>query len=376
MASSGTTEPSPDPIPFNDLSRFAPDVRARIDAAVDRVVSSGWFVMGPEHDAFEAELAAYLGVAHAVLVANGTDALELAFAALGVQPGDSIVTVANAGGYSSVAARLLGAEPVYVDIDAGTHQATALGVREAIEGAPTPPRAVVVTHLYGGMAPVAEIVAVAREHGIPVIEDTAQALGATFEGRRAGSFGDIATTSFYPTKNLGALGDGGAVVTSDPVLAATVRRMRQYGWEGKYNIAHARGRNSRLDELQAAILRERLPELDAWNERRREIHRRYEAAVSSGARLVNTAGESFIGHLAVLETDDRDAVRDRLLALGIRTDIHYPTPDHLQPLIAREHAQPGLPVTERAAGRILSLPLFPELRDDEIDRICAALGQL
>jgi dTDP-4-amino-4,6-dideoxygalactose transaminase len=376
VASSGTSGPSPDAIPFNDLSRFAPEVRTRIDAAIARVLSSGWFVLGPEHDAFEAELAAFLGVENAVLVANGTDALELAFAAVGVTAGDPIVTVANAGGYSSIAARLIGAEPIYVDVDPLTLQATPDAVRSAIEQAATPPRAIVVTHLYGGMAPVAEIVAVAREHGIPVIEDVAQALGATRDGRRAGTFGDIATTSFYPTKNLGALGDGGAVVTSDPELAATVRRMRQYGWEGKYNIAHPRGRNSRLDELQAAILRERLPQLDAWNQRRRDIHLRYEAAVSANARLVNTADESFIGHLAVLEVDDRDGVRERLLEDGIKTDVHYPIPDHQQPLIAQERPRPALPVTERAAGRILSLPLFPELRDDEIDRICAALGRL
>lgn len=376
MASSGTSGPSPDLIPFNDLSRFAPEVRARIDGAIDRVLSSGWFVMGPEHDAFEAELASFLGVEHAVLVANGTDALELAFAAVGVRDGDPIITVANAGGYSSIASRLLGAEPLYVDVDPVRLQADPDAVREAIANAATPPRAIVVTHLYGGMAPVAEIIDVAREHGIPVIEDTAQALGASLDGRRAGSFADIATTSFYPTKNLGALGDGGAVVTRDADLAAKVRRMRQYGWEGKYNIAHPRGRNSRLDELQAAILRERLPDLDAWNLRRREIHQRYEAAVSTYARLVNTASESFIGHLAVLEVDDRDSVRAQLLEQGIKTDVHYPIPDHLQPLIAAEHPRPALPVTERAAGRILSLPLFPELRDDEIDRICAALGGL
>ena len=376
MASSGTSGPSPEPIPFNDLSRFTPELRERIDGAIDRVLSSGWFVLGPEHDAFEAELATFVGVEHAVLVANGTDALELAFAAVGVHEGDPIITVANAGGYSSVAARLLGAEPLYVDVDALTLQASPDAVRDAIATAEAPPRAIVVTHLYGGMAPVAAIVDIAREHGIPVIEDTAQALGASRDGRRAGSFGDIATTSFYPTKNLGALGDGGAVVTADPELAAKVRRMRQYGWEGKYNIAHPRGRNSRLDELQAAILRERLPELDAWNQRRRDIHQRYEAAVSPNARLVNTAGESFIGHLAVLEVDDRDGVRDRLLEQGIRTDVHYPIPDHRQPLIAQERPRPSLPVTERAAGRILSLPLFPELRDDEIERICSALGAL
>jgi dTDP-4-amino-4,6-dideoxygalactose transaminase len=357
---------------------MAPDTRAHVDEAIARVVASGWYVMGPEHDAFEAELAAYGGVDHCIAVGNGTDALELALAALGVGQGDRVVTVANAGGYTTIASRLLGADPVYCDVSSDTLQATADSVRAAIESLDAPPAAIVVTHLYGAMAPIEEIAALAADHGIPVIEDCAQALGARRGGRAAGSFADISTTSFYPTKNLGALGDGGAVLTSSAALADRVRRMRQYGWEGKYTIAHPHGRNTRMDELQAAILRAKLPGLDAANERRREIHARYEqaAAGSAGIRIVNRSGESFIGHLAVAVADDRDAVRAALAERGIRTDVHYPIADHLQPLIAGEGARPALPATEQATASVISLPLFPELRDDEVDRVCAALAEL
>jgi len=353
-------------------------VQAQIDAAIARVVASGWYVMGPEHDAFESELAAYAGVDHAVALGNGTDALELALYAVGVRPADRVLAVANAGGYTTIASRLLGADPLYCDVASDTLQATAQTVTDAIDGSGDKPAAIVVTHLYGAMAPVEELVALARERGIPVIEDCAQALGARQGGRAAGTFGDIATTSFYPTKNLGALGDGGAVFTESADLAATVRRMRQYGWEGKYSIAHPHGRNSRMDELQAAILRVKLPYLDAWNERRRDIHRRYEQAASGahGVRLVSTASESYTGHLAAVIADDRDDARAALTASGIRTDVHYPIPDHRQPLIAGEGERPALPATEHASASVFSLPLFPELRADEVDRICAALEEL
>jgi dTDP-4-amino-4,6-dideoxygalactose transaminase len=371
-----STTPGSDPVPFGDLSRAAAD--EGVAEAIDRVVASGWYVMGPEHDAFEAELAAYAGTSHGIAVGNGTDALELALAAVGVGPGDRVVTVANAGGYTTIASRLLGADPLYCDISAETHQATPETVEAAMEGAEGRIGAIVVTHLYGAMAPVEPIVVLAHARGIPVVEDCAQALGARTSGRAAGTFGDIATTSFYPTKNLGALGDGGALLTDSSEFAASVRAMRQYGWQGKYTIAHPHGRNSRMDELQAAVLRARLPRLDAANERRREIHLRYEqaAAGAGGVRMLNAASEAFIGHLAVVVADDRDAARDLLTDRGIRTDVHYPTPDHRQPLIAGEGVRPALPATEQAASAVFSLPLFPELRDDEIERVCAALGEL
>ena len=192
----------------------------------------------------------------------------------------------------------------------------------------------------------------------------------------AGTFGDIATTSFYPTKNLAALGDGGAVFTNNTDLAESVRKMRQYGWDSKYHIAHDHGRNSRLDEMQAAILRVRLPLLDSMNGRRREIHARYEAVSSRTARVVGSASESFIAHLAVLTADDRDGVRARLKDHGVSTDVHYPVPDHLQDFPSRKPTPVSLPATERAAQTILSIPMFPELTDAEVERVCRALQSL
>jgi dTDP-4-amino-4,6-dideoxygalactose transaminase len=363
-------------IPFNDLSRASVEVKAEVEAAIARVLASGWFVMGPEHNAFEQELSAYFGVDHAVLVGNGTDALELALAAVGVGVGDLVLTVANAGAYTSVAARLLGATPVFCDVSPSTLLMTADGVREILAGDGRMPKAIVVTHLYGAMAPVREIVAVAREYGVAVVEDCAQSIGARLDGRQSGTFGDIATTSFYPTKNLGALGDGGAVFTRNQELAESVRRMRQYGWDSKYHIAYDHGRNSRMDELQAAILRVKLPHLDAWNERRRQIHSRYEAAVPRRLRFVNSSSESFTAHLAVATSDDRAADREALKKAGIGTDVHYPIPDNKQDFASDRPAPVSLPVTEHAAQTVFSVPMFPELTDDEVDRTCAALASL
>lgn len=371
MASSADTSTT---VPFNDLSRTSPEMSAEIRDAMARVVASGWYVLGPEHDAFEAELADYLGSDHAVALANGTDALELSLSALGVTAGDTVMTVANAGGYTSVATRLLGAEPVYADVSPDTLLLSVKTATEALDALRTPPRVLVVTHLYGAMAPIAELVELAHSRGIAVIEDVAQAIGARAGGRAAGTFADIGTTSFYPTKNLGALGDGGAVVTSNAELAATVRSLRQYGWTSKYRIGRARGRNSRLDELQAAILRVKLPHLDAMNARRRAIHARYEAVSSDALRIVNRSSESFIGHLAVGVASDRDAVRAALDAAGIRTDVHYPIPDHRQDWPGPAAVE--LPETEAASASVVSLPMFPELTDGEVDRVVGALQSI
>lgn len=361
---------SPDRIPFNDLSRTPADFAAQIESAVARVLASGWYVLGPEHDAFEAELAEYVGTSDVVLLGNGTDALELGLAALGVGAGDRVVTVANAGAYSTIAMRLLGAVPVFAEVSADTHLMTVETFAAALASSPQTPRAVVVTHLYGAVADVEGIAALARRHGIAVLEDCAQSLGARRDGRLAGTVGDLATTSFYPTKNLGALGDGGAVYTNDPALADAVRRMRQYGWTSKYRIEFDHGRNSRLDEIQAAILRIKLPHLDEWNERRRAIHSRYEAASGS---LVHSADEAFIAHLAVATSPHRDRVREQLASAGVSTDVHYPLPDHQQ-AFPGGLASVSLPVTERLAGEVFSLPMFPELTESEVDRISEALA--
>jgi dTDP-3-amino-2,3,6-trideoxy-4-keto-D-glucose/dTDP-3-amino-3,4,6-trideoxy-alpha-D-glucose/dTDP-2,6-dideoxy-D-kanosamine transaminase len=360
------------PVPFNDLGRGTAALRPQIDAAISRVLSSGWFVMGPEHDSFETEIGQYLGGSRAVLVGNGTDALELALIALGVQPGDTVLTAANAGGYAATAARSIGATPAFVDVEPDTHLLSVRTVNAALDELDHTPAVLVVTHLYGAMADIVALVDRAHERGMSVIEDCAQALGAIRDGKRAGTVGDIGTTSFYPTKNLGALGDGGAIFTNVASIDVELRKLRQYGWESKYRASSGRGRNSRLDELQAAILRVKLPMLDSQNERRRAIHSSYEQAAGAGVRLVNTATGAFTAHLAVAVVAERDRVKAAFEAAGIRTDIHYPVADHLQP-IAHSPASTSLPVTEKLASEILSLPLFPELTDREIERVQRAI---
>ena len=363
-------------VPFNDLGRGAQIIRDSLDEVISRVVGSGWYVLGPEHDGFENELATYMGVAHAVGVGNGTDALQLALTGLGVGTGDTVLTAANAGGYTSTAARSIGAVPVFADVDATTMLMTTETVAAAVAALEIAPKVIVVTHLFGTAADIVPIVEWAHDRDIFVLEDCAQSLGAMVGDRRAGSIADVATTSFYPTKNLGALGDGGAILTSSDDLARTLRQLRQYGWSSKYQTTVQGGRNSRLDELQAAILRTKLTMLDGWNQRRREIHARYEAAVSSNARMVNVASPGYVGHLAVVEVQDREAAKSIFDKHGIRTDVHYPIPDHLQPIAAGSRVAMALPVTERAAEHIISVPLFPELNDDEIERTCVALSEL
>lgn len=369
------TSPRPDvaatpPVPLNDLSRALRAERGDLLDAMARVVDSGWLVLGPEHTAFEAELAAFLGVPHALGVASGTDALELAMRA--VVPADRpvVVTAANCGGYSTTAARRAGLTVRYADVDEDTHLLTPAGLAPVLG---PDVGAVVVTHLYGRSADVAAIRAVCEPHGVRVIEDCAQALGATRPEGRVGSLADVAAFSFYPTKNLGALGDGGAVATASDEVAATVRELRQYGWQGKYTIGRTGGVNSRLDEVQAAVLRTRLPRLDAANERRRTILAAYAAAAPDGVRVLPAEGPGHVAHLGVVVTDRRADLAAHLAAHGVRTDVHYPLPDHRQPAIATEHADVRLPTTERLAETVLSLPLFPELADDEVARVCDAL---
>lgn len=366
-------------VPFNDLSRFTPALREGILEATSRVFDRGWFAMGPENQALEKELEAFLDVAHAALTANGTDSLVLALSALGVGRGDLVLTCANAGGYTATATRLLGATPVYCDVDPATLLATvdtvAAGFDQAVAVHGREPSCIVVTHLYGASADIFAITAWAHRRGIPVLEDCAQALGGTIGGTRLGSVGDISITSFYPTKNLGALGDAGAVFTNTPELDARVRRLRQYGWETKYRSATPGGMNSRCDELQAAILRVKLPLLDGWNARRRDIHAQYEGALdSTDVRLLHSSESEHVGHLAVLIAADRDATARVFSRHGVTTDIHYPVCDHRQQIAENDGA--SLPVSEYAVDHVLSIPLFPELTDVEIERVVAALRDL
>lgn len=360
---------------FNDSARQVRALRSRIGDALDEVVDSGWYIHGRQHDAFEAEFARYCGVSECVGVGNGTDALEIALRAVGCGPGSEVITVANAGMYTTAACVAVGSVPVFVDIDPST-LLLSVDLLEPLLSEDT--RAVVVTHLYGCMADVEAVVRLVRPQGIAVIEDCAQAHGARHGDRVAGSFGDLATFSFYPTKNLGALGDGGAILTSDSDLAARVRSLRQYGWSGKYDAAVPGGRNSRLDELQASVLRVKLPLLDEWNERRRSIVARYREAASGGPlALAHRPGQEYVAHLCVGTHPRRDEARAALLALGVDTAVHYPIPDHLQTALADVPWRAGnLAATERASQTVLSLPCYPELADSEIEHVANALREL
>jgi len=359
-------------IPLNDLGRCVEQLRSEIDERVAEVLDSAWFVLGPQGRAFEAELTAYLGVP-VLGVGNGTDALELAMRSTVTGRRRQVLCAANAGGYAATAARVAGLHPVYADVDPDTHVLTP----ETIEPRLTDEvGAVVVTHLYGRAAGVPEIVQLCRPRGIAVIEDCAQALGARTAGGAVGALGDVATFSFYPTKNLGALGDGGAVASGNAELLEQVRALRQYGWSQKYHVVTGPARNSRLDELQAGLLRVGLGHLDAWNEQRRAILSRYAAAAGEAVTVLPAVGESHVAHLGVIVCRDRDAARAALTQAGVGTDIHYPVPDHHQPAWAGDYPGLTLPVTERLAEQVLSVPLFPQLTEDEIQQVCAALGAL
>jgi dTDP-4-amino-4,6-dideoxygalactose transaminase len=359
-------------VPLNDLSRSWIANNPEVQEAVRRVLSSGWYVLGPETAAFEQQLAEFLGCEHVFGVASGTDALRIALLSVGCENGSEVVCAANAGGYAAVAATSIGSGLVYADVDPASLVLTPETVLAAI-GPDT--RAVVVTHLYGNVADAPAIVAACHERGIAVVEDCAQSLGASLGGVRVGTFGDVAALSFYPTKNLGAAGDGGAIATNDPGIARAVVELRQYGWTGKYQIDRKHGINSRLDELQAAILCVGLNLVDELSERRREIVRRYRDALSMpSVQLVSGETKSFVAHLAVLRCSDRATVMDRLRAAGISTAIHYPIPDHRQRALPAAVRQTELTVTEQACREVLSLPCFPEMDPVELERVSSAIG--
>ena len=356
-------------VPFLDLSRGIAEQRAELDAAVGRVLDEARFVLGEPVRAFEEAFAAWCGAEHAVGVASGTDALELALRAVGVRPGDEVVTAANTCVPTVAAIESAGAVPVLADVD----PATATLTPETVERVLTPrTRAVVPVHLYGQCADVEGLLPLARERGIAVVEDAAQAHGASVGGRRAGSLGDAAAFSFYPTKNLGALGDGGAVVTPDAAVAERARLLRSYGERERYESVVA-GRNSRLDALQAAVLLVRLGRLDAWNERRRAIAAAYDAGLAdAGVELpVEAPGRVHAYHLYVVRSPRRDELRAELADAGIETLVHYPRAVHEHPAYA--HLAGSLPVSERLCAEVLSLPLYPQLRDDEVERVVAAV---
>ena len=351
--------------------------RIAIDAAIARVLDGGVYVLGREVEVFEAAFADFVGVAHAIGVASGTDAIEIALRACEIGSGDLVFSVSHTAVATIAAIERAGATPVLVDVEPGTYT---MAPREFLRALQSPlagrPAAVLPVHIYGQPAELSALTEIARIHGLRLIEDCAQSHGALYRGRAVGSFGDIACFSFYPTKNLGALGDGGMVVTNDPALAAALREIREYGWRERYVSARA-GINSRLDPIQAAILGVKLRSLEADNARRQVVADRYDTGLT-GLPLALPARRlqaTHVFHQYVIRLAERDALRAALQAAGIGSGIHYPVPVHQQPAYSGRLAcgPSGLGVTERAAPQILSLPIYPQISDEAVDRVIAEI---
>ena len=342
---------------------------ADVRRAIDRVIERGWFILGPEVSAFEQEFAAASGGAHAVGVGTGTDAITLILRALGIGTGDEVITSPLSAAYSALAVIMAGARPVFADID--PQRATIDPERIADLVGPRT-RAILPVHLYGQPADMAAIERIAARHNLAIVEDCCQAHLATSGGRAVGTIGVAGAFSFYPTKNLGALGDGGAIVTNDRALADRVKRLRNGGQTDRYHHQEP-GINSRLDDLQAAILRARLPRLRSWTDRRRALAARYRRRLAGApVEMLPERDNGHVYHLFVVRTGDRDALQAHMAASGIETLIHYPVSIPLQPALAGQHPA-ECPVAARVCGEILSLPLHPALRDDEVDDIAAAV---
>jgi dTDP-3-amino-3,4,6-trideoxy-alpha-D-glucose transaminase len=359
-------------VPFLDLSRQVRALRRELDDAVRITLDGGRFVGGEPVQEFERAFAEFCGASHAVGVASGTDALELALRAVGVGPGDEVVTAANTCVPTVAAIEATGATAVLVDPEPVTYTLDPAGLEEVLTDRT---RAIVPVHLYGQCADMDAIGAFARGHGLKVVEDAAQAHGAAFQGRRAGTLGDAAAFSFYPTKNLGALGDAGAVVTDDADVAERVRLLREYGERRRYESILA-GTNSRLDTLQAAALLVKLRHLDSWNARRRELAGRYGAGLA-GAGIGLPRGRQDAGHvyhLFVVTVTDRDRFRDELAGRGVETLVHYPRPVHGHPEYARLARPERLREADRLAAQVVSLPLYPELTDAEAELVVDAVN--
>ena len=361
-------------IKFLDLHKINERFRDELDAATKRVLDSGWYLLGKENEAFEAEFAAYCGVKHAIGCANGLDALKLIIRAYGFGPGDEVIAPANTYIASLIAISASGATPVLVEPDPGTYLIDPAKIEEKI----TPrTKAVMVVHLYGRVCEMGAIDVLAKKHGLKVIEDCAQAHGAYFGDRRVGNLGDAAGFSFYPGKNLGCLGDGGAVTTNDDELATKIRALRNYGSDVKYHFPY-RGTNSRLDEIQAAWLRVKLPHLDADNARRAEIAARYCREIANSAVTLPSASDgsrqlSNVWHVFPVRTERRDEFQAHLTEKGIQTVIHYPIPPHRQPAYSEWHGL-KLPITEKIHETIISLPISPVMADDEAAEVIDAVN--
>ena len=373
---------------FLDLHKINERFRVEMDAAEKRVLDSGWYLLGQECEAFEREYAAYCGVKHAIGCANGLDALKLVIQAMGIGPGDEVIAPANTYIASLIAISANGATPVLVEPDLATYLIDPEKIEEKITSRT---KAIMVVHLYGRVCEMDAINAIAKKHGLKVIEDCAQAHGAVYQDarretedvkvRRAGTLGDAAGFSFYPGKNLGCLGDGGAVTTNDDELAKKIRALRNYGSDVKYHFPY-RGTNSRLDEIQAAWLRVKLPHLDADNARRAEIAARYCREIANplvtlpaedGRRETGDGKLGNVWHVYPVRTERRDAFQAYLTEKGIQTVIHYPIPPHRQPAYTEWHGF-SLPITEKIHETIISLPISPVMTDDEVSEVIAVVN--
>lgn len=366
------TSGSPIPVtdPFAQLDALKPE----IDEAINRVLRSGYYILGPEVEAFESEFAEYIGTNYAVGVANGTDALALALRALDIGPGDEVITVSHTAVATVAAIEQAGATPVLVDVES---EFLTLDPSQLEQVLSSRTKAVVPVHLYGQAADLERIQAVCQAHGLALVEDVSQAHGAELNGKKLGSYGDISIFSCYPTKNLGALGDAGMAVTSDEKLAERLRRLRQYGWEQR-NSSLEKGVNSRLDEIQAAILRVKLPHLDSNNVARISIADSYNKAFSEfDIRLPTVRSESnHVFHLYVAQVENREAFRKFLSDQGIDTAIHYPTPVHQQQAYqGRIRTSEKMTVTEHAARNVVSMPIYPEMTPTQVSTVCTATAR-
>lgn len=362
-------------VPLMDLATTHAPLRAEIDAAVGRVLDTNGFILGPEVAALEREVAAYVGVEHAVGVASGTDALILALRALDIGPGDEVIVPAFTFFATGSAVMLVGATPVLVDVDPDTY-CLDLG---QVEAALTPrTKAIIPVHLFGHPADMDALRTLAEPRAIAIIEDNAQAIGAEYRGRRTGGLGTAGCLSFYPSKNLGAAGDAGMVLTDDPQVGERVRMLRTHGWKEKY-FPEVLGQNSRLDAMQAAILRVKLPHLDGWNDRRRALAERYHSMLADlPLRMQDEReGARSVYHLFVIEVAGREAVAAALKDRGVDTAVYYPYPLHQVPAWAAVGAERGaFPVSERLAREALAIPLFPEMTDAQQDHVVASLREI
>ena len=361
-------------IPLVDLKAQYRGIKDEIDAAIHGVLDRTQFINGPEVAEFEAHFAEFSGVKHAVGVGNGTDALMLALEALGVGPGEEGITTANTFIATAEAISAVGATPVFTDVDPGHFNLTAEGFEKAI----TPrTKAVIPVHLYGQPAPMVEISEVAKRHGVKIIEDSAQAHGAKYDGLPVGTWGDVTCFSFYPAKNLGAYGDAGAVITNDAELATAIRMRKDHGRTQKYTHDFI-GSNSRLDTLQAAILNVKLAHLAEWTERRRDIADKYTAALGEFSWITLPQGMGaarHVYHLYVIQIERRDELQKHLADAGIGTGVHYPIALNLQPAYSHLGYEKGdFPVSEALGDRILSLPMYPEMTDEQIQQVVGAIA--